>query len=70
MIMREKKRKALLRLVTIAGGILGFVLFRWTPTTGEGILGYSVLLVLLIVLAIVLSPRKGSGYWPDKPEDH
>jgi hypothetical protein len=70
MIMSEKRRKSLLRLTAIAGGILGLVLFRWTPTTGEGILGYSVLLVLLIVLAIVLSPRKGSGYWPNKPEDH
>jgi uncharacterized membrane protein YoaK (UPF0700 family) len=66
----EKSRKALLGLITFVCGILALVLFRWTPTTGRGILVYAVLFVVLIVLAIILSPRKGAGYWPNKPEDH
>ena len=51
-------------------GILALVLFRWTPKTGIGILVYAALFAVLIALAIVLSPRKGAGYWPNKPEDH
>lgn len=70
MTVSEKSRKALLGLTTFACGILGLVLFRWTPTTGRGILVYAVLFAVLIVLAIVLSPHKGAGYWPNKPEDH
>jgi hypothetical protein len=70
MSVSEKTRRALLRLTTFACGILGLVLFRWTPTTGRGILVYAVLFVVLIVLAIALSPRKDAGYWPGKPEDH
>jgi len=66
----EKSRKALLRLTTFVCGILGLVLFRWTPTTGRGILVYGILFGLLIVMAIVLLPRKRAGYWPNKPEDH
>jgi hypothetical protein len=65
-----KSRKALLGLTTFICGILGLVLFRWTPATGRGILVYAVLFAVLIVLAIVLSPHKGAGYWPNKPEDH
>ena len=70
MTVSEKSRKALLGLTTFVCGILGLVLFRWTPTTGRGILVYAVLFAVLIVLAILLSPRKGAGYWPKKPEDH
>jgi hypothetical protein len=66
----EKIRKALLGLTTFACGILGLILLRWTPTTGRGILIYAALFAVLIVMAIVLSPRKGAGYWPNKPEDH
>ena len=65
-----KSRKTLLRLATLALGLLGLVLLRWTPTTGKGILIYAGLFAALVVMAIVLSPRKGAGYWPDKPEDH
>jgi len=65
-----KSRKALLGLTTFACGILGLVLFRWTPTTGGGILVYVALFAVLIVLAIALSVHKRSGYWPGKPEDH
>jgi hypothetical protein len=70
MSVSEKTRRALLRLTTFACGILGLVLFKWTPTTGRGILVYAALFVVLIVMAIALSPRKGAGYWPNKPEDH
>jgi hypothetical protein len=66
----EKSRKALLGVTTFACGILGLILFRWTPTTGRGILVYAILFAVLIVMAIVLSPRKGGGYWPNKPNDH
>ena len=63
-------KPALLTAIKIACGILALALFRWTPTTGKGILVYAVLFAVLIVMAIVLSPRKGAGYWPNKPEDH
>jgi hypothetical protein len=62
-------RKALLPAITFACGVLGLILFRWTPTTGTGILVYVALFAVLIVLAIFLSPQKGAGYWPKKPED-
>ena len=70
MTVSDKSRKALLGLTTFVCGILGMVLVRWTPTTGRGILLYAVLFAVLIVLAIVLSPRRGAGYWPNKPDDH
>ena len=66
----SKSRKTLLGMTTVACGILGLVLFRWTPTTGKGVLIYVTLFAVLIVIAICLSPRKRAGYWPDKPEDH
>ena len=70
MSVSVKGRRALLGLTTFACGILGLALFRWTPTTGWGILVYAALFAVLIVLAILLSARKGAGYWPNKPEDH
>jgi hypothetical protein len=70
MSVSEKTRKALLKLTMFACGTLGLVLFRWTPTTGRGILAYVALFAVLIVMAVALSPRKGAGYWPHKPEDH
>ena len=33
----SKSRKTLLGMTTVACGILGLVLFRWTPTTGKGV---------------------------------
>lgn len=68
--LSEKSRKALLGMTTVACGTLGFILLRWTPTTGTGILAYVVLLAGLIVMAIALSSRKRGGYWSGKPEDH
>ena len=62
-------RKALLVAITFAYGVLGLILFRWTPTTGTGILVYVALFATLIVLAIFLSPQNGAGWWPKKPED-
>ncbi|GEM_PF-4418978 len=63
-------RRMLLRSTAIACGVLGLIVFRWTPTTDMGILVYAALFAVLIVMAIVLSPRKGAGYWPHKPENH
>jgi hypothetical protein len=62
----EKKRKVLLKAAGIAVGILGLILFRWTPTTGRGILVYVVLFAVLIATVLVLSPRRHTGYWPKK----
>ena len=70
MTISEKRRKALLGVTTFACGILGLVLFRWTPTTAKGILVFVVLFAMLIVMAILLSARKRTGYWPNKPEGH
>ncbi len=70
MAMNEKTRKALLGATTVVGGVLGLVLFRWTPTTGKGILVYVALFAVVIVMAIALSSHKSGGYWPNKPEDH
>jgi len=68
--MTQTTRSTLLNAIKIACGILALTLFRWTPTTGIGILLYAALFAVLIVMAVVLSPRKGEGYWPSKPEDH
>lgn len=70
MTLNEKTRKLLLRVTTVACGILGLILLRWTPSTASGILAYVALIALLVVMAIVLSARKRGGYWPGKPEDH
>jgi hypothetical protein len=53
--LTEKSRKTLLGLTTVACGILGLILLRWTPTTGSGILAYVVLFAVLVVMAIALS---------------
>ena len=68
MMLNEKGRKTLLGVTTFACGILGFALFRWTPTSSLGILAYVALFAVLIVLAVALSPKR-TGYWPSKPED-
>ncbi len=60
----------LLGVAKFAIGILGLAWFMWTPRTGMGLLVFVVLFALLIVMGIVLSPRKGTGWWPDKPGDH
>jgi heme/copper-type cytochrome/quinol oxidase subunit 4 len=69
MVLSERSRKALLGVIAIACGILGLVLFMWTPTTSRGIFVYSAMFAVLIVMAIVLSSGKRGGYWPSKPED-
>jgi predicted RND superfamily exporter protein len=66
----DKSRKALLKATTTACGILALVLFRWTPTTGIGILVYVAMFVVMIAVAIVLSPRKPAGYWPNKSDEN
>ena len=55
MTMSEKRKKALRGVITIVTGILAFVLFRWTPSTGNGLLMYGALLAVVIGMAIVLT---------------
>jgi hypothetical protein len=68
--MKQTTKSALLGAIKIACGILAFALFIWTPRSGRGILVFAVLFAVLIALAIVLSPPRDAGYWPNKPEDH
>jgi uncharacterized membrane protein YccC len=63
------KKKALRSIGTVAVGLLGVILFRWTPTTGRDVAEYVALLALLVFLAIIVFPAK-SGYWPKGPDDH
>ena len=65
----DKSRQVLLKLTTFACGVLGLILFRWTPTSGKGIVVYAGLFVVLIIMVIVFLPRRRGGYWPDKPGD-
>jgi len=62
-------RKVLLGATKVACGVLGLVLFRWTPTTAKGILFYALLFCVLIAVAIGLSRGRNNGYWPDKPKE-
>ena len=68
--MSPATRNPLQRAVGLACGILVLVLCRWTPTTGRGILLYALLFAVAIALAIGLTPSKGAGYWPNKPDNH
>ena len=61
--------KAFLRVITFVCGILGLILFRWTPATASGLLIYLVLFGLAVVLVFFL-PVSRHGYWPGKPEHH
>ncbi len=67
--MYFKIRKFLQAATRLAVGVLVIVLFRWTPTTGRGIIIYVGLFLALIVIAILVSGRKHSGYWPERPDD-
>ena len=67
MKLRETSRKVLLGVTTIACGILGFVLFRWTPNTGNGLLLYVLLFAVLVIIAIVVSSRKREDIGPAGP---
>jgi hypothetical protein len=64
------KRPTLIKIVAAAVGIIGFILFMWTPKTREGILAYALLLAILIVTAIIMSYRNRTGFWPDDPRKH
>src|SRR5579871_327860 len=66
--IREKIRTASYGVITVVCGILAFILFRWTPTTGTGLIVFLALFAVVIILAMLLpSPRR--GYWPHNPED-
>ena len=60
--MNNKTKRVLLNVTILTGGLLGFILFRWTPTTGKGILTYAVLFAVLVVMALILSSGKDRGY--------
>lgn len=64
--MTGEIKKALSRTMAAVAGVLGLVLFRWTPETGKGILLYVAMIV--IVIAIALAPPR-AGYWPGKHDD-
>jgi hypothetical protein len=74
MSMTKKARKAIQTAMTIVGGLLGFVLFRWTPATITGLAIYVALLVLavatVLVLGHIVAADQGAGYWPKRPENH
>ena len=65
-IQPPKVRRVLLHLVQVACGVIGLILFRWTPATGRGLTLYGALVVVLVAVIIVISP-KHEGYWPDPP---
>jgi len=67
-IIREKIRTASYRVITVVCGILVFILFRWTPATGTGLIVFLALLAVVVMLAMLL-PLPRRGYWPHKPED-
>jgi hypothetical protein len=50
------------------GGVLGFVLFMWTPETGKGVLVYVAIFAVLVVIAIAFA-RTRAGYWPGRHDD-
>jgi hypothetical protein len=68
MRMTDETKKALLRMTTAAGGVLGFVLLMWTPKTGKGILAYVGIFAVLVVIAIVFAPKR-VGYWPGRHDN-
>jgi hypothetical protein len=53
-------------------GVLGVVLFTWTPQTGRGFLIYGVLIVVIVMfLVFIVSPsekRKEVVYWSKGPK--
>jgi hypothetical protein len=72
MRMSKKAAKALRIAMTTVSGILGFVLFRWTPATVMGLAIYVTLLVLIVgivlILGHIIAADQRAGYWPKKPE--
>jgi hypothetical protein len=55
--MTDETKKALLRITAAVGGVLGLVLFMWTPKTGTGILACVTLFAVLVAIAIALAPN-------------
>jgi hypothetical protein len=68
MRMTDETKKTLLRITTAVCGVLGFVLFMWTPKTGKGILAYVALFAVLVIIVIALAPTR-AGYWPGRHDD-
>jgi uncharacterized membrane protein HdeD (DUF308 family) len=53
MRMGKKGTNALRTVMTILSGILGFVVFRWTPATVRGLAIYVALLVLIVGILLI-----------------
>jgi VIT1/CCC1 family predicted Fe2+/Mn2+ transporter len=67
--MSDKWHKPLTVVLTCATGLLGLVLFRWTPTTLKGIAAYVLAAAVLVLLGIMLSSRRRERRLPDKSND-
>ena len=74
MRMGKKATKALRTVMTIVSGILGFVVFRWTPATVMGLAIYVALLVLIVGIVLILghivAADQSAGCLPKRPESH
>jgi hypothetical protein len=66
--MTGQTKKVFLWIITWVGGVLGFVLFMWTPKTGKGVLAYVAIFAVLAVIAIAFA-RTRAGYWPGRHDD-
>jgi type IV secretory pathway TrbD component len=67
-IRAPKIRTVVLRLVQLVCGVVGLVLFWWIPATGRGLAIYGILLVVLVAVIVMISPKR-EGYWPHPPQN-
>lgn len=69
-----KTRKVLQSVMMAISGLIGLVLFRWTPATLTGLAIFGALAVLLVVFLLTLGhfldPNQDAGYWPKRPEKY
>jgi hypothetical protein len=61
--------RAARKVLEVRTGVMGLILFRWTPKTGRGICLYLGLLALVVLIALVMAglEKRNGGYWPEKP---
>jgi uncharacterized membrane protein YccC len=68
-MLRSRIRKVFTALGSLMLGVLGWILFWWTPATWHGFLLYVVLFTALAAVAFILFGRNHEGYWPKPPQD-